>query len=123
MSFEEWHKGLVMKISKKSLDLLLLGTFLFVLSLGSIFALELVRWSYWILVAALLLIINYINENIMRVYKGKKISYTSEMLGFAGGFLLVLFFGIQTTQLPFKIYILLAGVVLTLPALRDVLKK
>jgi len=123
MSFATWHKRLGMKISKKSLDLLVLGKFLFVLSLGSIFALDLVRWSYWILIAAMLLIINYLNENIMRVYQGKKISYTSDIFGFIGGLLLVLFFGIQTTQLPFKVYILVVAVILTLPALRDLLKK
>jgi uncharacterized membrane protein YjjP (DUF1212 family) len=116
----EWHQKLMKKISERHLRYAVVGKLLFVFSSGAIFSRDLVKFSYFILIAATLLCANYVIDAVLYWHKNKKMSYTQHMVAFIGVMLLVLLFGIQTTQLHFQRSLLIAGVLLVLPASYDV---
>lgn len=119
----DWHENLVRKISKRNLDLAILGKFLAILSLGSIFSIDLVRYGLFILIIGVLITIGYLNRNFISWHQNKEITYKRHVYGFIGAGLLMLFLGIQLTFLPFKIYVLIIGIIITIPALIDIIKK
>ena len=102
---------MVKKIDLKSLDYILFGVILMVVSLGSMFSIELVRYGYWILIVSSLLLVHYV-MNGLRLLNGKgKLRRKSYFFGFLGLVLLILFLGIQSPQIPFKIWILGIGLI------------
>ena len=88
--------------------------FLISLSLGSIFSINLVKYGFFIMLAMVLVVIYYLNETLTNYYKNKKMNKTTISVGFIALILVSGFFGMQSPQLPFKIYILGIGVVLIL---------
>ncbi len=111
------------RISEKSLGLLVFGETLIALSLGSIYSLRLVSEGYYIFIAASLLSVSYINSTLLIMLRSREASLITYIVGFTGGFLLALFFGIQSPQLPFKNIVLLAGALLLLPTLKDLTRR
>ena len=86
------------------------GLFLLALVIGSMFSLELVRYGYFMIIA-FSLILFYFFTSVLKINMEKKVfgNFVS-MVGFIGVFLVFLFFGIQSPQIPFKIYFLLLGI-------------
>ncbi len=124
MGFFNWHQQQVRKISEKNMGRALLGGSLAVISLGSLFSRTLVRsgLSFLIFIAATLTAAHYIIGSYNAWHKGRTQGYQHVFIGTTAGFLLLLFFGVQTTQLPLKGPILVLGLLLTLPALGDLIK-
>ncbi len=122
MNLLELDEKMVKRVSVPHLRAALLGQTLFFLALGSLFALKLVRYGYFILVAATLLAVVQINGSFSRWHTKVAPSYGQEVLGVVSALLLMLFLGIQSSHIPFKPYLLALGLILMLPALRDALK-
>lgn len=112
----EWHEKKVRRISETDLGLALYGKMLMVFSIGSIYSIQLVQYGYFILVAATLIIASYLRTSFMNWYKNTGTDYPTHFFGFTGGILLILFTGIQLSQVPFKIYLLILGFLFILPA-------
>ena len=123
MGFFEWHERLVKKVSLRNVSFAIFGEALAFFSLGSMFSNKLVKYGYFILIAAAILTYSYAKNNFTAWHQNTKVSYSAHISGFTGAILLLLFFGIQTPQMRFKIYILGIGVILVLPALKDIIKK
>ncbi|MCH7568611.1 MAG: hypothetical protein IIA87_04275 [Nanoarchaeota archaeon] len=96
----------------KSLNYILPAIFLISLSLGSIFSINLVKYGFFIMLAMVLVVIYYLNESLTNYYKNKNMSKFTLYIGFVALILVSGFFGMQSPQLPFKIYILIIGIVL-----------
>ena len=94
----------------------IMGTMLIALSLGSIFSLDLVAYSYFILAATTIVVISYVNGSIVSRYRKLEPSITTHIFGGVGGLLILGFLGMQSPQIPFKPYILALGIILALPA-------
>ena len=92
----------------KGLDYILFGVTLLGVALGSMFSIELVKYGYWILLLSCLLLVNYVFDS-PKILMGGKMKARSFWIGFVGIGLLVLFLGIQSPQVPFKIWILGVG--------------
>ena len=101
-------------LKEKNIDRMLSGIFLVTFALGSIFSIELVRYSFWILIAFTFILFFYFNEVWRNWFLGRKAGKRTQLFGFIGILLMTLFFGIQITQLPFKTLFLLGGIVLFL---------
>lgn len=108
-------------VSKKNYGWFILGLTLIALSLGSLNSIPLVRSgaSFLIFIAATFLSIFYMNTTFTYHRRGEKIPGRTRTFGLIGSFLLMLFFGVQAPQLPFKEFILLGGLLLVLPALKE----
>jgi len=99
---------------KRDLEYVAFGIVLIAIALGSMFAIELVRYGYWVLILSVLLLFHYV-INSLRLLDGKeKLKGKSYAFGFAGLSLLLLFLGIQSPQIPFKIWIFSIGVIVLL---------
>lgn len=124
MGFFNWHERQARKISKKNMGRALLGESLVAISLGSLFSRTLVRsgLAFIIFIAATLTAAYYIISSYNAWHKGKIQRYHNLFIGTTAGFLLLLFFGVQTTQLPLKGPIIVIGLILTLPALGDLIR-
>lgn len=122
MKIVEWEERLVKKVTARNLNLALFGNVLILLTFGSIFAIELVKYGFWILILAGLILIYYTTNNIRDFHAGKKILYGRHMFGSIGLALLVVFLGIQATPIPFKIYIFGLGVLMMFPAVYDMVR-
>lgn len=109
------------KISEKNFGLFILGQSIIALSFGALYSLQFVRsgGSFAVFITATLLSSFYITTSILHFQRGRQIVPKKLAIGFAGGFLLLLFFGIQSPHLPLKKYILIAGLILVIPALMD----
>jgi len=110
-------------ITEKNLNVGLFGLFLIVLALGSMFAIELVFLSYWILIGAAIIVFNYVSNALIMQYRKKKITFGYNLIGMLGSYLLTFLFGIQSPQVPFKPWILGVGLILLLPAIKNHFKK
>lgn len=122
MNLLELDKKMVLRVSAPNVRHALMGQALFFLALGSIFSLKLVRYGYFIFLAATLLAVVQINGSFSRWHAKVTSSYGQEVLGVVSALLLMLFLGIQSPQIPFKPYLLALGLIFMLPALRDALK-
>ena len=119
MGFVEWHGNLVKKVSASNLTLAVTGKAIVAVALGSMFAIELVRYGIFILPVAVVILVGYLSQNLTDWHKNRKTSYGSHLLGWVGALLLLLYFGIQSPQIPFKIPVLVIGILLVLPATKD----
>jgi hypothetical protein len=115
---------MIEKISHQNFGLFMLGQALIALSLGAAYSHQFVRsgGSVAVFIAATLLSSFYITTSILHYQRGQQIIPKKYAIGFAGGFLLLLFFGVQSPHLPLKSYILFAGLILIIPALKDLAK-
>ena len=91
-------------------DIIASGLFFIALIIGSMFSLDLVRYGYFIIIAFSLLIFYFFNNTLEENIKRKKTSKFTITSGFIGVFLIFLFFGIQSPQIPFKNYLLVIGI-------------
>lgn len=110
----------VRKVTERNLGLAILGEALIAFSVGTIFSIKLVKYGYFILIISTFIIVSYINNVFKSQIKDKEVKYTTHVLGFIAGFLLLIILGIQSPHAPFKIYILMIGFILTLPALINI---
>jgi hypothetical protein len=111
-------------VSDKSFGFFILGQAFIALSLGALYSKALVKSGLWFLIfiLATLLASYYINVTILLWHKKEqKIKSKTLIFGFLGGFLLLFFFGIQSPQLPLKRYILIGGILLIIPALKNLI--
>jgi hypothetical protein len=125
-SREPLHRGLWMieKISQRNFSLFMLGQAFIALSFGAVYSLKFVRTggSFAAFIAATLLSSFYITTSILHYQRSQQIMPKKHAIGFTGGFLLLLFLGVQSPHLPLKRYILFAGLILIIPALSDLAK-
>ena len=96
--------------------------FLISLALGSIFSINLVKYGFFIMLAMVLVVIYYLNESLASYYKNKKMNKITISFGFVALILVSGFFGMQSPQLPFKIYIVIIGIVFLLVGLWKIKK-
>lgn len=108
-------------LSGKNLGYFIFGETLIAISLGSMNSLNLVRYGFFIFIAATLLAVTYINSTLIRLKRKEDIPPFTLVIGYLGGFLLVFFFGIQSPQLPFKSIILITGLLLSMPLIIEVM--
>jgi uncharacterized membrane protein len=108
-------------VSEKNLGYFIFGETLIAISLGSMNSLNLVRYGFFIFIAATLLGVTYINSTLIRIQRKDVIRPFTRVLGYLGGFLLVFYFGIQSPQLPFKNIIFVGGLFLIAPAVIEFL--
>jgi len=108
---------------KGSISYVLSGIVLTSLSLGSILFLELIRYSFFIMLATVLVSVYYINGSLTSFYENKKMSSFLSHSGIFSLVLLSLFFGMQSSQLPMKNIFLVIGVVLLLIGLVKIGKR
>ena len=99
---------------EKAMSYFLPGLILVALALGSLFWISLLRFSFWIMLAVVAVLVYYLNESIMSYYRKKELSPFNIRAGFVALFLIVGFFGMQSPQLPFKPWFLGLGVILFL---------
>jgi len=90
------------------------GLFFIALIIGSMFSLSLVRYGYFMIIAFSLLMFYFFNSVLKVNAEGIKLGKFTLVIGFIGVFLIFLFFGIQSPQIPFKNYLLVAGVVIVI---------
>lgn len=109
------------RIPETNVSLALFGGFIVAFSLGSIFAIQLVIYGYYLLIASALISASYVRTCFMGWYRDIKIDYSTHIYGLAGGTLLVLFLGMQSSFFPFKIYLLAIGFILFIPAIINVI--
>jgi len=102
---------------RKASNYFLPGIVLTTLALGSMFSINLVRYGLFIMFAMVLVVIYYLNGSLTDYYKNKKMSKFTTYTGFIALILVSGFFGMQSPQLPFKIYILIIGIILILVGL------
>lgn len=122
MGFMKWHENIFMKIRPSFLQMAAFGKILSFMALGAIFSMQLVQYSYYLLILASLLLL-YAITDILVLYRGKKkLSYEKILLTFIGLGLLFLFLGIQSPQLPYQLPLFIFGIVLALPASVDMFK-
>lgn len=111
-----------MKITERNLRMAIFGLILVATSIGAMYHVRLVIYGYFILLAGLLVSINYVYHSFMASREKELVGLKTNSVGLAGVLMLVLFFGIQSSHIPFKKYILMAGVVLILPAFMNILE-
>jgi hypothetical protein len=109
------------ELSDKNLGYFIFGETLIAVSLGSMNSLNLVRYGFFIFIAATLFAVTYINSTLIRHKRKDDIPPFTLVIGYLGGFLLVFFFGIQSPQLPIKNIIYIGGLILMLPAAIEIL--
>jgi hypothetical protein len=119
MGIMEWEQKKIKKISNNSLSYALFGKILVYLMIGSIFSIQFVRFGYYILLISTIFLVHYLNKAFFAWKNNKKLSFGTHVFGFFGVLLLVTFFGVQSPQIPFKIYILILGILLALPAAKE----
>ena len=114
--------GETRKITESNVSKALFGEMIVAFSIGAIYSIKLVMYGYYILVISSLIIVNFLKTNYMSWHKNTGVSFTTQIVGFSGGILLLLFLGIQSPQVPFTKYLLVLGVIFILPALKDLLR-
>ena len=114
--------GETRKISRSNVSRALFGEMIAAFSLGAIYSIQLVLFGYYILVVSSLIIANFLKTNFMSWHKNTRVSYKTQVIGFSGGILLLLFLGIQSPQVPFTEYLFVIGVIFIIPALIDLLR-
>ncbi len=114
---------MIEKIRERSFGLFMLGQALIALSLGAIYSRVFVRSaaSFAFYIAATLLASFYITTSILHYKRRKPVKAKIHLVGFIGGFFLILFFGVQSPHLPGKGILFAAGALLVIPAARDLI--
>ena len=108
---------------KKDIINIASGLFFIALIIGSIFSLSLVRYGYFMIIAFSLLLLYFFNNTLKENIERKQFGKFTLVIGFVGVFLVFLFFGIQSPQIPFKNYLLIAGIAIIIYGLVGFRKK
>ena len=123
MDYIKWHARIVQKYSHLSIYTFVIGKLLVIFTLGSYLSIKLVKYNYFILLVATLLLTTYLVHNFMSWQIKEEIIYKDHLIGGVGLFLLILFVGIKSPQIIAKKYILILGLVLFLPSIYEFFKK
>ena len=123
MKLLAWTEQLPRKISERNLALGLTGKLLFMFFLGTQFSHVLVKYSYGLLLAGIFILVSAFIEYYAYWHHKKSLSFAVLVWGTIGVYLLILFFGIQSPQIPYKLVLLLLSVLLLIPANVDLLRK
>ena len=99
------------------------GLFFIALIIGSMFSLDLVRYGYFMIIAFSLLLLYFFNNTLKENIERKQFGKFTLVIGFVGVFLVFLFFGIQSPQIPFKNYLLAFGIIIVVYGLVGLRKK
>ena len=110
-----------MELSEKKMGMAFFGLILASASIGAMYHVRLVIFGYFILLAGLLLTINHVYAVMASSYEKEGIERSIKIAGIAGVVLLALFFGVQSSHLPAKEYVLVGGIALIVPAFVEVL--
>jgi len=97
---------------QKNIKLILTGIFLIIFVFGSAFSINLIKYSLWILIAFTLILYYYFDTVFLNWFTKEKIKKRTQIFGFIGTILLLLFFGMQLTQLPFKGLFFIVGIIM-----------
>ncbi|MBS3059948.1 MAG: hypothetical protein J4432_00355 [DPANN group archaeon] len=123
MNLMKQYEDTSKKISRESYRLLISGKFIAVFAIGAMLSRQLFLYAYFIMMASVLLVLAYTQISLVHWHGNQKTPYKTHVIGSLGAMLLVLFFGIQSPQMPYPIYVLLLGVLFGIPALRDILNR
>jgi len=110
------------KIAAKHFNIFMWGLIIVLISMGAMFAVTLARFTYYALLIISFIFFNYTITLVANYFQKKKTKYSTHFFGGIGVMILALLFGVQSPQIPFKLVILILGVVLMLPGLKDLLK-
>ncbi len=116
MGLFAWHEKLARGISGRNLSLAIVGKFIGLVMLGSLFSLELVTIGYFLLLVGVALLFVYFYNAYPSYVAKKRMTYESQLWGVSSLFLLGLYLGIQSPHIPFQWYIFGASVIMVLPA-------
>ena len=108
---------------KKDIINIASGLFFIALIIGSMFSLNLVRYGYFMIIAFSLLMFHFFGSVLKNNIEKKQFGKFTGAIGFIGVFLIFLFFGIQSPQIPFKNYLLIAGIAIIIYGLVGLNKK
>jgi hypothetical protein len=97
------------------------GKIIMLAAAGSFFARHLTSLSIYFFVAIFLLMIGFILPTTLSYLKGGKRHFWTYFIGMLGLYTFALFFGTQI-PIPFRSYIFVIGIALTLPGLFDLFK-
>ncbi|MBD3312825.1 hypothetical protein GF345_00090 [Candidatus Woesearchaeota archaeon] len=122
MGIWEWQEKLVKKASERNIRLAIIGKLIALIAIGALFSVQLIQYGYYIVTAATLILGIYFVGAFARWRKKKITTYSNNALGWIGMALLALYLGIQSPQIPYSIYILGLGIILTIPSLIEVVK-
>ncbi|MAF36826.1 hypothetical protein CL622_06945 [archaeon] len=111
-----WKKK-ISKLSPRVFDLDMLGELLILLSLGSIFSRQIVQYTLYLFLLASILLLFYVTSTLKTYYLKTKTPEYAYLIGGIGLGLQFLLIGAQLPQLFFKYYVLVIGILLTLPAI------
>lgn len=111
------------KIKQNNFRLALSGDILVVFSLGSIFSIALVTYSYWIMLISLLIGIIFGYNMILTWYNKNKLRFKEFIVAYIAIILLAVYLGMQNPQILFKKYLLLLGILMVIPAIVNIIKK
>ena len=109
MGFIDWHSKYTKKFTESSLNWIIFGKFLAILSLGAYFSIQLVQYGLWILLIAVIFTFLSMNKFFFDWYNKKKSSYGNILLGFSAAAFLILFLGIQSPQIPYSLWLIWIG--------------
>jgi hypothetical protein len=118
-SLFKFHLKIMDRIKSSSLSYLVFSKFLIILVIGSYFSIELVKYGYFILLVGVLVVFHSALSGFLDYKEHIFTKYYKRLINFIGVALLVLYFGIQSPQIPFKIVFLVIGLLLMIPAIRD----
>ena len=119
----EWHTKLVQKISRRNLNFIILGKILAVFALGGLFSRHLIAYGLYLLLGSFILLFSFFSTFGLNWYHKEKVTMATFFTGFLGLFIFSLFVGMQASSVPFREYILIFGIILTLPGLYEVIFK
>jgi bacteriorhodopsin len=107
------------KFSEKGRNYALFGASIIAFSIGAMFSIDLVKYGYYLLIGATFAIVHYVSIALFK----NKVNRLTKSVGVMGVLALVLFFGIQTPQIPLKQYLWIVGTALFIPAIKDFIIK
>lgn len=122
MAFVNWYMGLVKKISRRNIELVMYGKIIMLAAAGSFFARHLTNFSIYFFVAIFILMMGFVLPTTLSYFKGGKRHFWTYFFGVLGLYIFALFFGTQI-PIPFRGYIFIIGIAMTLPGLFDLIRR
>ena len=123
MKLMSWMEQLTRRVSERNLVLALTGKLLLIFFLGTQFSPVLMKYRYGLLVAGIFIMVSSFIEYSVYWHHRKSLSFAVLVWGTIGVYLLVLYFGIQSPQIPYKLVLLPLSVLLLIPANVDLARK
>jgi len=91
-----------------------MGDLMLLLTLGIVYSIELVIYSYNMFLVATILLVEFVYHVVMSWHKNKKTTFWVNVMGLVGASLVMLLFGLQSPQISYKLTLGLALVFYTL---------